>query len=473
MCEAQTCGADVANPSQVQMHNLAAATLCFKSTDTASAGPGKGMPRTQLCQAVLACVHRTACNTINDTDCWCGINVDPSLCFTPSYVRNGPCKAEIDAASESSMANDTEDRYTDYSYPVGAAFFLIDNCDSIQHPRPGQLGPCQAICSGMTGAAGAGGSAGASGAGGAGSGSSGSGGSSGAPGSAGTGGSAGTAGASGTTGAGGTSSAGGTTGTAGVAGAAGATGLAGAGGDSGQAGAAAGAGGNGGAAGGADAAAGTSGDAGGGGAGTGGGTGGPGDFPFPTTAQACAAPAAGASCPDLDGDGMLDCSQTAVMNPGFDTGIASWIGETPFDLPLTWNMKGDLNGKKTSGALVVTSNIVADAAGWTIQGAFQCVPVTGAAVYDLAAQLSMPTDPSSAGGAILGFFFYPTADCTGPPNASALSNGATAQNMCEVLTLSEAAPASAQSVAVRLAVVKPFRQASQAVTFDNVLFRKH
>ncbi|HVU50051.1 MAG TPA: hypothetical protein VHL80_05165, partial [Polyangia bacterium] len=232
-CEMTTCGADVPNPTQVQAHTLAAAMLCFTSTATAPDGPGKGMPRTTLCQAVLSCVHTTGCNAMNDTDCWCGIGADPALCFTPSFVRTGPCKAQIDAASESSSANDTEDRYTDYSYPGGAAFYLIDNCDQIQHARKGQLGPCQAICSGMTAAGGSGGGSGSPGAAGAGntggaqpSGTGGVTGASGDPGGSGGSGVAGTgaAGSDGTAGTAGTAGSAGAAGTAGGAGSAGSDG---------------------------------------------------------------------------------------------------------------------------------------------------------------------------------------------------------------------------------------------------------
>jgi hypothetical protein len=459
-CEKQVCGAMTTPPPTGNTANiLAASQSCFMSPGVAAAGPAKGMPRAALCQAVLDCVHTTHCNALQDLDCWCGIGADAMACLTPSFPRNGPCKQVIENAAETTNADTLPERYYDWmGYALGAAFFLVDDCDHDARNRPGK-GPCESQCNGSGGgAAGAGsvGSAGVSGgagiagaAGGAGTNGAGAGGAGSA------GGSAGDSGASGNSGSAGTAGAAGAPGTAGAAGTAGAGGMTGAGGTTGEAGTT-------GAAGAPDA--GDAGDASqvGGGPGAGG-------SPVPSGGKACGAPSGGL-CPDLDADTVLDCTQTAPMNPGFDAGIASWHAED--QIVLSWNATGDLNGNASSGALTVRNPIVFDNASWIMQGATQCVPVMGGAAYDFAAQVSI-ADGQGSGGAVVAFYLYPTADCSGSFSAANLSTSVTTTAMCEVLTMSQTMAADTRSVQVRLTALKPFRQPSFEVQFDNVLFRKH
>jgi hypothetical protein len=179
---------------------------------------------------------------------------------------------------------------------------------------------------------------------------------------------------------------------------------------------------------------------------------------------------AGAACPDLNGNGVPDCTETLVMNPGFDADTTSWSAEP--GVVLSWDGAGDLAQKAGSGALAVQSKSVVKADGWVMQGAFQCVPVEAGAMYDFAAQLSVGDNPGGGAG-LLSLWFFGSSDCSGSLSGLALSDQVTATSMCEYVTMTRSAPAGAGSAAVRLVAVKPNAQAPLTVKFDNVLFKKH
>ena len=195
---------------------------------------------------------------------------------------------------------------------------------------------------------------------------------------------------------------------------------------------------------------------------------GPGVSPIPVGGMACGA-ATGGMCPDLDGNGTLDCQETLVMNPGFDTNITSWSAET--GVKLSWDAAGDDDGKAGSGALVVQNANVINGSGFTLEGALQCVPVT-AATYDFAAQLSIAPN-QGYGAAVLSLLYYASGDCSGGAVGAAVSDQVTATGVCEELSMSRSVPSGVGSVKVRLTALKPFQQAPFAVEFDNVLFKKH
>jgi hypothetical protein len=435
------------------------AQTCFTTTDKAQDGPMKGTAKTQLCQALMACVRRTKCSATQDEDCWCGIGADLKVCENSTSSANftGPCKAEVEAAAEGTKVTTVAQNFYDQTFAAGAAFFLLDYCDTdptlCEGPCITGVSPTGAA--GTTGTSGAAGTTGTSGAAGT-TGTSGSAGTNGAAGTsaaAGTNGAAGTSAAAGTNGAAGTSAAAGTNGAAGTSAAAGTNGAAGTVGTSGSAGT------NGAA--GTSASAGTSGGAGGT---TGGGTGGTlGGF---TT---CASNVS-VACPDLNNDGVPDCTQSLVSNPGFDTGISGWQAEGGVET--SWDRAGDQNGNTASGALVVKNEIVTTGNGSIVAGASQCVQVMAGAAYDFAAQVAIPTGQGS-GSTAASFFYYGSTDCSGALAGTGLSSIVSSAGTCQPISASLTAPAGAQSVAVRLAVIKPFALPSLQAEFDNILFKKH
>ena len=57
---------------------------------TAADGPAAGTAKTTLCQALLKCIHATACvGDANDLQCYCGEGVTFGACITPGFSPTG------------------------------------------------------------------------------------------------------------------------------------------------------------------------------------------------------------------------------------------------------------------------------------------------------------------------------------------------------------------------------------------------
>jgi hypothetical protein len=109
---------------------------------TALAGPAMGIAKTQLCDALLKCVHKSNCV---DTDCYCGTGVDPNACEAMGFTPTGACITEIENASESTDllgASGIAANFFDPCLATGAAFVLADYCDA---------NCCQAECNNQSG----------------------------------------------------------------------------------------------------------------------------------------------------------------------------------------------------------------------------------------------------------------------------------------------------------------------------------
>jgi hypothetical protein len=231
----------------------------------------------------------------------------------------------------------------------------------------------------------------------------------------------------------------------------GATGSAGAGGAGGNAGAS-GAGGSAGAGGSGSTGGGASGGAGGhvGAGGTGG---------------------SGSTCPDLDGDGVADCHQTLVQNPGFDSATTGWTAEAAGSGGWT---SVDGGGSPGSGAIAVVNNDTNanDAPyGTTTVGAFQCLTVTIGSCYQVDVQTSIPSGQASVAA---GFVIdeHTTGDCSQSPATSFVSPQASTVGAWQTISgTTTRIPLGIGSVAVRLVAVKPVAQATAEALFDNVLVR--
>ena len=212
--------------------------------------------------------------------------------------------------------------------------------------------------------------------------------------------------------------------------------------------------------------------AGGGSSGTGGsGGGGTGENTGGIGGHAGAAGAGGPACPDLDADGVPDCKETLLQNPGFDSATTGWTAEPRSSA--SWASQ-DAAGNPSSGALAVVNSDTntADAPyGTTTAGATQCIGVTSGDCYQVDAQTSIPAGQASvATGFVLDE--HPTGDCSQPPVTSfvspQISNTGGWQTIAGTTTR---IPLGVGSVAVRLVAVKPVAQASAEALFDNVLVR--
>jgi hypothetical protein len=263
-------------------------------------------------------------------------------------------------------------------------------------------------------------------------------------------GSGGSAGAAGETGGGGVGGSGGAGAAGGAGGRVGAGG-AGVGGGAGVAGGV-GHGGTVGGAGGAGGTAGAGGNVGGGGLGSAG--------------------AGAAGCPDLDRDGVPDCQQTLVKNPGFDDATTSWTAERGSTASWTAN---DGNASSKSGAIAVTNtdtNVNDAPYGTTTTGAFQCVTVYPGSCYqvDVQAYLASSSGPGAAGFVL---DYYTSATCADATPATVfISPQVTATDSWETISgTTTQIPLGVAAVAVRLVAVKAVAQASEQALFDNVLLR--
>jgi hypothetical protein len=246
--------------------------------------------------------------------------------------------------------------------------------------------------------------------------------------------------------------AGGGTGGSGGAGATGGAGSVGAGGSSGAAATGGAGGGTGGGQGSSGGIAGTGGNAGSGGSGSAG--------------------SGGAGCPDLDGDGVTDCQQTLVKNPGFDDATTSWTAEPGSTVSWT-STDGDANSKSGAIAVTNTDTNVNDAPyGTTTTGAFQCVTVDPGSCYQVDVQAYLP---SSSGSGAAGFIldYYTSATCADAiPATVFISPQVTATDSWETVSgKTTQIPLGVAAVAVRLVAVKAVAQASEEALFDNVLLR--
>lgn len=170
------------------------------------------------------------------------------------------------------------------------------------------------------------------------------------------------------------------------------------------------------------------------------------------------------ACPDLDDDGVPDCTQTQITNAAFATDAAAWTPEP--GVTLAW-VSADAGGASDSGALGVTDSVQKDQDGSLMTGATQCQAVTGGGVYRFTTEVSVPNDaPNTSAG-----FQIIVSDgprCTGTTldtRTSMLARGSAWQ----LGDITYRTPTSAQSVNVRLVSVKPFADPPVTVLFDNVL----
>jgi hypothetical protein len=155
--------------------NFCGGGLQGETAAVAAAGDAAGMPKTTLCQALLACIHRTNCtqepDVGNNFACYCGDNVDIGVCLGPTFKPTGQCVAEFASAMEADQLTQTNSGYfTDLCLASGAALDINLWCDAnccVQEClKQSPIGNEDLTYCGAAAAGGAAGTGGASGAGG-------------------------------------------------------------------------------------------------------------------------------------------------------------------------------------------------------------------------------------------------------------------------------------------------------------------
>ena len=248
----------------------------------------------------------------------------------------------------------------------------------------------------------------------------------------------------------------GTAGNAGVAGTAGSNPTGGAGGNAGSA--AAGASGSG---------AGTGGAASGGTANGGAPNGGApnGGAPNGGTAGAFNGP-----CGDLDGNAVDDCSETLVQNSRFDLDLSHWTAEP--QITSAWDAQNASPTTGSGSARLLNVAPVASAIGLTMAGAEQCILVTGAASYEVAARVMIPSGQGQ-GEAGFNLWVFGADDCKSNFLVAVTPVTTQATGAWTIINGDAKLPAGAKSMTVRLVALKPFAQAQLQASFDDVLVRQH
>jgi cysteine-rich repeat protein len=115
------------------------AFACLNLTRHSEAGPRAKTAQSTLCDELRACVHETACDRVSRTsagsngqfleNCYCG--TAGAGCFSASGLANGSCKAEVEAALETTDPAALLGRFDgiDPRYPVFAALRELLECE--------------------------------------------------------------------------------------------------------------------------------------------------------------------------------------------------------------------------------------------------------------------------------------------------------------------------------------------------------
>jgi hypothetical protein len=171
------------------------------------------------------------------------------------------------------------------------------------------------------------------------------------------------------------------------------------------------------------------------------------------------------TCPDLDENGVEDCTETLVENADFSFGIALWKPEPDV---IIRSSQEDGSENSPAGSLSVSSVRTFDSEALVEVGASQCIALPGEGEYAFFAQLFLAEEQES-GSARLAALFFESEDCTGEASGS-FDTDTVADSGEWIVTGGVAqAPELSASVSIRLMTVKPFQQETLEVLFDDVL----
>ena len=92
----------------------------------ATAGPAAGSLKSDLCLAYVTCARTTGCGAGPEEECYCGAGVPINTCLINGGA--GVCRAEAEAAGESTDAISVAERFVDPAFALGNASRLL-RCD--------------------------------------------------------------------------------------------------------------------------------------------------------------------------------------------------------------------------------------------------------------------------------------------------------------------------------------------------------
>ncbi len=175
-------------------------------------------------------------------------------------------------------------------------------------------------------------------------------------------------------------------------------------------------------------------------------------------------------CPDLDGNGILDCKESLVTNPDFKAGLVGWTPELNMAQGFS---STDGDGNPASGSIAVTNASQSDATfGSTIGGSEMCLPAGELTRYRLYVQTFFAPGASGLASAGAAFRFFATEDCSGLPNGAFMPPLAQSNpSGWRTLQSSVPTPGNTRSMAMRLVVLKPFSLPPAQAQFDNILLK--
>ncbi|HEU5074077.1 MAG TPA: hypothetical protein VFU02_07885, partial [Polyangiaceae bacterium] len=168
-------------------------------------------------------------------------------------------------------------------------------------------------------------------------------------------------------------------------------------------------------------------------------------------------------CPDLNQNEVPDCEETLIGNATFEVNIEPWEVEALAEI--RWQSAAS---DTASGALVITRAGPTPGEQPSMAGSFQCIAVQAQSSYRFLAQAFIPEGQPGVTAAISALF-YASGDCTGTHLGVVNSASQSTAGSWRVLHDSGRAPAHAQSLKLRLAVVQTAQAATAEVLFDNVL----
>lgn len=173
-------------------------------------------------------------------------------------------------------------------------------------------------------------------------------------------------------------------------------------------------------------------------------------------------------CPDLDGSGVSDCEETIVENASFSNGYLPWTPEA--DILLGWRPE-DASAAEQPGLVTLTSARVLNSDSLATAGVSQCVTVNEIGAFVFSAHLFIPRE-QGGGSASLGALFFATENCSDAAIGAFMAPVLATVGEWVVSAADAQVPFGTRSISVRLLTIKPFRQKSLEVLFDDVLVRK-
>lgn len=172
--------------------------------------------------------------------------------------------------------------------------------------------------------------------------------------------------------------------------------------------------------------------------------------------------------------------ETMIANAGFGADTDGWK-EEPLDIVIGWDEE-DATGSEASGSIAVVNAVLGRADGISASGAAQCLPATPGTIYDMAADVFVPTgqgqgyeEKTYLGRAGLSILFWPNENCARTEQSlvpSFQTNLVELPDAWSRVEGSAKAPDLAKSMSVRVLTVKDFRQYTFKALFDNILVQE-